>query len=150
MIRVGSLYNYLDYGKQRIDYSGLREIPFRKKLLLESQIFFKDQTDYYLESLKPLFQQNNFEILPLDRIYQKEREKANDYFKKFIHPMLTPMVYDGYHTFPVLMNKVLTFGVVTKDLKGQKEVKSCLSYKYHKTCQDFLKLYEKIRSFLYP
>ena len=91
--------------------------------MLESQIFFKDQTDYYLESLKPLFQQNNFEILPLDRIYQKEREKANDYFKKFIHPMLTPMVYDGYHTFPVLMNKVLTFGVVTKDLKGQKESK---------------------------
>lgn len=28
-IRVGNLYNYLDYGKQRIDYSGLREIPLR-------------------------------------------------------------------------------------------------------------------------
>ncbi len=123
MIRVGSLYNYLDYGKQRIDYSGLREIPFRKKLLLESQIFFKDQSEYYLQSLKPLFEQNNFEILSPDDIYQKEREKANDYFKKFIHPMLTPMVYDGYHTFPVLMNKVLTFGVVTKAVKGKKEGK---------------------------
>ena len=123
MIRVGSLYNYLDYGKQRIDYSGLREIPFRKKLLLESQIFFKDQTDYYLEALKPLFEQNNFEVLSIDRIHQKERERTKDYFKKFIHPMLTPMVYDGYHTFPVLMNKVLTFGVVTKALKGKKEGK---------------------------
>ncbi len=29
MIRVGSLYNYLDYGNERIDYSGLREITFR-------------------------------------------------------------------------------------------------------------------------
>ncbi|MCK5279990.1 MAG: polyphosphate kinase 1, partial [Cyclobacteriaceae bacterium] len=32
MIRVGSLYNYLDFNKERIDYSSLREIPFRKNL----------------------------------------------------------------------------------------------------------------------
>ena len=31
MIRVGSLYNYLDYDKVRIDYSGLREDDFKKK-----------------------------------------------------------------------------------------------------------------------
>jgi len=35
MIRVGSLYNYIDYGKERIDYSGLRELPFKKKLFEE-------------------------------------------------------------------------------------------------------------------
>ena len=27
-IRLGSLYNYIDYGKERFDYSGLREEPF--------------------------------------------------------------------------------------------------------------------------
>ena len=37
MIRVGSLYNYLDYGKERIDYSGLRETTFRKTLLATAQ-----------------------------------------------------------------------------------------------------------------
>jgi len=31
MIRVGSLYNYLDYNKERVDYSSLREIPFKKE-----------------------------------------------------------------------------------------------------------------------
>ena len=35
MIRVGSLYNYIDYGRKRIDNSGLTEIAFRKKLLTE-------------------------------------------------------------------------------------------------------------------
>jgi polyphosphate kinase len=38
-IRVGSLYNYLDYGKERFDYSGLREEPFRQYLLTEIQKF---------------------------------------------------------------------------------------------------------------
>ncbi len=123
MIRVGSLYNYLDYDKQRIDYSGMREVPFRKKLLLEAQVFFKDQTNYYITHLKPLLEENNFQILSVDALESKEKEKVSNFFKKFIHPMLTPMVYDGYHTFPVLVNKVLTFGVVTKSTKGKKEGK---------------------------
>ena len=28
--------------------------------------------------------------------------------------MLTPMVFDNLHSFPILMNKVLIYGVVTK------------------------------------
>ena len=31
-----------------------------------------------------------------------------------VYPMLTPMVFDGYHTFPTLKNNRLLFGVVTK------------------------------------
>src|SRR6187401_2310914 len=46
-IRVGSLYNYLDYGKERFDYSGLREEPFRKLLLTETNKFFQAQGEYY-------------------------------------------------------------------------------------------------------
>src|SRR5579872_2732760 len=38
-IRLGSLYNYLDYGKERYDYSGLREVPFREHLLAEIHKF---------------------------------------------------------------------------------------------------------------
>ena len=46
-IRVGSLYNYLDYGKERFDYNGLREEPFRKLLLEEIRKFVNDQ-NYHL------------------------------------------------------------------------------------------------------
>ena len=62
-IRLGSLYNYLDYGKERIDYSGLREIPFRKKLLEESQALTRRQNDYFRKTLRPLFTENGFQIL---------------------------------------------------------------------------------------
>ena len=34
-IRLGSLYNYLDYAKERFDYCGLCEASFRKLLLKE-------------------------------------------------------------------------------------------------------------------
>src|SRR6267378_8692832 len=47
-IRLGSLYNYLDYGKERFDYSGLREEPFRQLLLTEVKKFVRAQHELYL------------------------------------------------------------------------------------------------------
>lgn len=114
-IRLGSLYNYLDYGKERFDYNGLREEPFRKLLLLETQKFYKDQNDYYVNRLKPLFVKNGFSIVGYNELSLENTHKVNDYFNKTIYPMLTPMVFDSYHTFPVLMNNRLLFGVVTKN-----------------------------------
>lgn len=116
MIRVGSLYNYLDYGKERIDYSSLREVPFKRKLFSETHKFYQDQSEYYCESLKTLFAENNFTIGKIEDLSDNERSRVKEYFKKTIFPMLTPMVYDTYHTFPVLMNQILIFGVVTSNV----------------------------------
>jgi polyphosphate kinase len=116
MIRVGSLYNYIDYGKERTDYSGLREIPFKKKLFEEIRSFAQAQSDHYLNNLKPDFQKSGFRLQLVSQLTATEQEKVKNYFKKTIFPMLTPMVFDSYHTFPVLMNKILIFGVITHDL----------------------------------
>jgi polyphosphate kinase len=43
MIRVGSLYNYLDYHKERVDYSSLREVPFKRRLLAQIQDFLSSR-----------------------------------------------------------------------------------------------------------
>ncbi len=121
MIRVGSLYNYLDYSKERIDYSTLREIPFKKKLFLEIREFFKEQTTHYIDEIRPNFKKNGFEILRFNELKETEKGKVKDYFKKTIFPMLTPMVFDSYHTFPMLVNKLLIFGVVTIDQRDEIE-----------------------------
>ncbi len=113
MIRVGSLYNYLDYEKERIDYSGLREEPFKTKLMKECQKFHLEQHEHFTEVILPEMQSEKIILSNLSKLKDSEREKVNDYFQKVIYPMLTPMVYDGYRTFPILMNKLLVFGVVT-------------------------------------
>lgn len=113
-IRLGSLYNYVDYGKDRVDYSGLRETPFRSLLLAETRKFVDDQNDYYIKKLKPLFEKNNFLIADYDSLSPEESERVDKYFSITIYPMLTPMVFDNYHTFPVLKNHRLHFAVVTR------------------------------------
>ncbi|GAA4350012.1 RNA degradosome polyphosphate kinase [Hymenobacter saemangeumensis] len=114
MIRVGSLYNYIDYGKERVDYSGLREMPFRRKLLDFAHRFVNDQSLTYLNELKPQFEKSGFNILRIADLTELELKKVDGYFKNTIFPLLTPMVYDSYHGFPLMMNQMLIFGVVTR------------------------------------
>ena len=119
MIRVGSLYNYLDYGKERVDYSGLRELPFRRKLLDFAHRFVNDQSLTYLNELKPQFEKNGFSIRRMEELTEIELKKVEGYFKNTVFPLLTPMVYDSYHGFPLIMNQVLTFGVVTREAESR-------------------------------
>lgn len=112
-IRVGSLYNYLDYHKERVDYSGLREGPFRKALFRAMQQFNLDQQAVFAEQLLPLFAENGLALVKYGDLTEDEQEQAASYFDRTIFPTLTPMLYDYTHTFPVLLAKVLIFGVVT-------------------------------------
>ncbi|CAD5281013.1 MAG: polyphosphate kinase 1 [Imperialibacter sp.] len=121
MIRMGSLYNYLDYGKERVDLSGLKAIPFKRRLLSEFKIFTKEQTDYFVEHLLPELPKNGIKITHVENLQKKEQERVKNYFQKVVHPMLTPMVFDSFHTFPILVNNVLIFGVVTRSREEHEE-----------------------------
>lgn len=116
-IRVGSLYNYLDFGKERMDYSGLREIPFRKLLMRELQDFVGRQNQCYKDQLVPLFASHGFRIVSIEDLAEKERENVSEYFERTVYPMLTPMLFDYTHAFPVLLAKVLVLAVITQ-IKG--------------------------------
>ena len=122
MIRIGSLYNYLDYGKERLDYSGLWISAFKEHLYGKIRTFFEEQQAHFKENLEPEFAKNGFRIVKIDDLETLEKKEVNSYFKKTIFPMLTPMVYDNYHTFPVLMNKILVFGIITRDENESRKI----------------------------
>jgi len=123
MIRVGSLYNYLDYEKERVDYSGLREEPFKEKLMKECQRFHGEQEQHFIQTILPELHQEGISVINVSKLTPEEQEKVRQYFLKAIYPMLTPMVYDGYRTFPILMNKLLVFGVVTTSPGERKDMR---------------------------
>ena len=122
-VRVGSLYNYIDNNKKRIDYSGMREDPFREYLLKESKKLYKDFNNHFSNKLVSCLKKEKIIIGNIDTIDEEGRKKVKKYFKKTIFPMLTPMVFDNLHSFPILMNKVLIFGVVSKSNDSSKKKK---------------------------
>jgi len=119
MIRVGSLYNYIDFGKERIDYSGLREKQFRLTLFQEAHSFFTAQYELF-KQLEHDFIANEAQIVKINELTEAEQETVFQYFKKTVFPMLTPMLLDPYHAFPVVNNKALTFGIVTQNPEDSK------------------------------
>jgi polyphosphate kinase len=123
MIRVGSLYNYLDYEKERVDYSGLREEPFKEKLMKDCQRFHGEQQQHFIQTILPGLEEEGISLVNVSKLTPEEQEKVRDYFLKAIYPMLTPMVYDGYRTFPILMNKLMVFGVVTTSPGERKDMR---------------------------
>ena len=122
-IRVGSLYNYIDNNKKRIDYSGMREEPFREFLLGQCSKFFDDFNTYFSNTIITELNEKKIFIGDLHDLDEEGQKRAKKYFKKTIFPMLTPMVFDSLHSFPILMNKVLIFGVVTKTKNSSKKKK---------------------------
>ncbi len=113
-IRVGSLYNYLDIGRERTDYSGLREGPFLKTLMNGVGQLMYEIDELYKYKIVPALEENQLQIVDMDDLEIADRQAAIDYFNKTIYPMLTPMVFDQTHTFPSLLAKTLIFGVVSK------------------------------------
>ncbi len=149
MIRVGSLYNYLDFGKERIDYSGLREIPFRKKLLDLAQKFVSDQYQAY-EDMRPRFEKEGFSISKVEDLTALEKTKAEKYFINTIYPLLTPMVYDSYHGFPLMMNQLLIFGVVTRTTEEAKHQSRITFVQVPSNLNRFLEMQRKEKIIFVP
>ena len=126
-IRMGSLYNYIDFGKERTDYSGLREVPFKQMLISSAQEFSQEKHQLFVNEILPLFPENGLLLATYTDLTTLEQSEVETYFNRTIYPMLTPMVFDHTHTFPSLLAKTLIFGVVTiggpekKGSKGKSE-----------------------------
>jgi polyphosphate kinase len=114
-VRLGSLYNYIDYDKERIDYSGLREIQFRKVLLNQIKKFIDERNRIFREDLEPEFEKNGFRIIKYKDLNDRQLEEVTDFFENTVYPMLTPMVCDHTHAFPNLLPKSLILGIVSID-----------------------------------
>jgi polyphosphate kinase len=123
-IRMGSLYNYIDLGKERTDYCGLREVPFKQAIINDAQEFTQEKHRLFMEEILPLFPENGLLLACLDDLEADEQEEVATYFQRTIYPMLTPMVFDHTHTFPSLLAKTLIFGVVTLGISDKKKTRN--------------------------
>jgi polyphosphate kinase len=140
-IRVGSLFNYLDLRKERVDYSGLREGPFHKTLLTVAQEFYQARSAVFRDQLLPLFAENGLRLARWDDLTDDEAAEVKRYFDRTIYPTLTPMVYDQTHTFPTLLQRTLIFGVVTRNPTPAKDDREAKKLSFVQVPQNLPRFY---------
>ena len=141
MVRVGRLYNYIDYNRKWRNKMGLYVVPFREVLLKKAKISFQRQHECFLQKVQPLCEADHFVFIQdIAALSQQEKDLLKSYFKKVIFPMLTPIVFDDHHVFPALANKLLVLGVVTHNPAEEKSEKKISFIQLPQNISRFYKL----------
>lgn len=110
MVRVGRLYNYLDYKQHWSNKPAGRLVALRHQLFMAAKAIFQRQHKYLLQ----IFAAKDCTVVQdLATLDQAAQEQLRRYFDETLFPMLTPAVVDRQRAFPTLANKLLVLGVIT-------------------------------------
>ncbi len=107
MVRVGSLTDHVQFGKQtKDDKSGLTEQEQLQKILKRTQKFYARQEDVCEEVLREL-SAYGFKLLKPDELSKEQMSYVKEVYQHSVVPLLSPQVVDSRQPFPHLENRVV-------------------------------------------
>lgn len=121
MVRVGSLYSQIQAGFEEREVSGLTPSEQIEKILYKVREMVKDQYKTY-DHLYDHLGSKKIRIFTYEMLNEEQIKYADDYYRNFLYPVLTPMVIDSGRPFPLLLNKTLNIGLILKENKSDHEI----------------------------
>jgi polyphosphate kinase len=110
MIRVGSLFDMMEYNETAVDSkSGMN---YKEQLVA----IYETVRDLYKQKEKAYFdvsaqlKLHNIETVEYENLSKREEAFVKKYYDNTIFPILSPQIVDSHHPFPHLSNKVLHVG----------------------------------------
>lgn len=111
MVRVAGVLDRIHHGTKSADASGLTPVQVMKRLSEKIHDFSKKQYNCYNRSIIPSLRANGIVFKEIDTLDGDQRDFTDEYFKKVVFPVLTPMAVDTSRPFPLLANKSLNIAV---------------------------------------
>jgi len=108
-IRVAGLRERLSQGGAPVDADGRTVIEQLEALELRAHQQIATQYHTLNEQLSPALHAEGIEIVTSDDVKSDELESIQDYFEKYIEPVLSPLGLDPARPFPRIQNKSLNF-----------------------------------------
>jgi polyphosphate kinase len=121
MVRVGSLYSQIQAGFEEREVSGLTPSEQIDMILYKVREMVKDQYKTY-DHLYDHLGSKKIRIFTYEMLNEEQIKYADDYYRNFLYPVLTPMVIDSGRPFPLLLNKTLNIGLILKENKSDHEI----------------------------
>jgi polyphosphate kinase len=75
---------------------------------------------YWSEELIPQLSENNICICTYQDFSESDINELNEYFRKEIYPVLTPLAFDPGRPFPYISNLSISFAILVKKPNGEK------------------------------
>lgn len=114
MIRVSGLKEQIRANVSEPTFDGLTPQEELKKIEKEVRPMLKTIDEYWTKTILPELKKNNICLCSYDDLNENERSILNDYFKKEIYPVLTPLAFDPGRPFPYISNLSLSLAVFIK------------------------------------
>lgn len=119
MVRVAGVLDNIHRGSKSIDPSGLNAKEQFKKISEKAHNFALRQYNCFNRSIIPSLKANGISFVDIDEITADQKSFVDDYFKKIVFPVLTPMAVDTSRPFPLLANKSLNIAVLLSNYKNE-------------------------------
>ncbi len=120
MIRVSGLKEQVAAGVLEPTIDGLT--PREQIIRIEKAVLplLKTSSDLWNKQIIPELRKHKIIISRLDKLPKVEKDILNEYFKKEIFPILTPLAFDPGRPFPYISNLSLSLAVLVKKPNGEK------------------------------
>ncbi len=122
MKRVGLLKRHVDIGFpfRRPDRMTVRQqLSAIRERILE---LIQRQARIFTKSVLPDLAENGILILKYKDLNDDERQKAKDFFRERVFPVLTPLSVDPGHPFPFLSNLSTSLGIILRHPQTDEKV----------------------------
>lgn len=111
MVRVAGVLDQVHHNNKIRDASGLMPEEVLEALSAKIHDFAKKQYNCYNRSIIPYLRSNKIVFKDIETLDGDQRKFVDEYFKKVVFPVLTPMAVDTSRPFPILANKSLNIAV---------------------------------------
>ncbi len=115
MVRVASLKSQLEAGVTGRSDDGLTPQEQLQAIQKKLRPLLEVQQQHYRHSLKTHLAEYGVQLLDYLRLNEAQKAWADDYFRKAIFPVLTPLAVDPAHPFPFLSNLSLNVAALIRD-----------------------------------
>ncbi len=111
MVRVAGVMDRMHSNPDAKDESGMTFAEQFEKLTVKIHEFVKKQYSCLSRSIMPELKKQNLRFLRINDLNKSQKKAIDEYFNKFIFPVLTPLAVDTSRPFPLLANKSLNIAV---------------------------------------
>jgi polyphosphate kinase len=115
MVRVASLKSQLEAGVTSLSDDGRTPRQQLDAIQAELRPLLAQQQQHYRHFLKPHLAEYGVLLLDYRQLNDGQRAWADDYFRRAIFPVLTPLAVDPAHPFPFMSNLSLNVAAEVRD-----------------------------------
>ncbi len=115
MVRVASLKSQLEAGLSTLSDDGLTPLQQLEAIQERLRPLLELQQQHYRHSLKGQLAEYGVHLLDYQQLNPGQKQWVDDYFRRSVFPVLTPLAVDPAHPFPFVSNLSLNVAALVRD-----------------------------------